>query len=332
MAGCDAHNKCSGGDEDAGLKSVLKSGIWGAILGAILGYLNLAGALPLGALAGWVAALGLLAVVVAAAAGYVFAVLIGQVINWFSRLKEQSPRTITIGGRVFCTGRNPWGIQPFTDGDWTCNIGNNDDLRLVMPTDLPVTAPGAVTQVDEVRLRAAPGSGLAHAFKSFNEEACRTDILHCEISSRVGSYGVVGELVGGIAGAIAGGLIGAAICAAISVVTLGLGAVLCALIIAAGILLGELAGAAVGGVVGSGIGWIVDELSDFDRLGKTIESNRNCLLFITGRWVTDTSHQHNEIHDIEAVTIIDCGIGSSASGLQVAGAVGTGRHPSGIDP
>ncbi len=333
MAECSAHNKCDGGDEWAGTKRVLLG--WaggGAALGGVLGYLNLAGLIGLGTLSGGVALLAVAAIIVAAIAGYIIGALIGQVVDWFTRLKEQNPKTITIAGRVFCAGRNPWGLQPFTDGDWASNIGNKNDLRLVDPTSLPITAPGAVDQMDEVRIRAAPGSGLARAFRSFNEEECKNDILHCEISSHVGSYGVVGELVGGVAGAIVGAIIGAAICATLSFFTFGLAAVLCVLIVAALIAAGALAGALVGGLIGSGIGALVDEITDFDKLGKTIESNQNCLLFISGTWVTDTGHQHNEIHDIEGVTIVDCGVGSSSSGLRLAAAVGTGRHPSGIYP
>ncbi len=51
-----------------------------------------------------------------------------------------------------------------------------------------------------------------------------------------------------------------------------------------------------------------------------------------GRWVTDLSHQHNEIHDLDAAVLIDCGVGNTKQGLALAGAVGTGRHPGGIDP
>jgi hypothetical protein len=58
-----------------------------------------------------------------------------------------------------------------------------------------------------------------------------------------------------------------------------------------------------------------------------------CQMFLTGRWVTDLSHQHNEIHDLEAAVIIECGVtGATSSGLELAGTVGTGRHPAGPDP
>jgi hypothetical protein len=56
-------------------------------------------------------------------------------------------------------------------------------------------------------------------------------------------------------------------------------------------------------------------------------------MFLTGRWVTDLSHQHNKIHDLEAAVIVECGVPYSTSpGLEFGGAVGTGRHPSGPDP
>ena len=323
---CDANN--IGGDTDASKKRILNWTTVLAILGAIVAYLNVAAA------AGWIA---LLAVALGAIAGGILGFAIGSAWDWFSRLKTHNPDKITIQGMVKCAGKNPWGLQPWTDGDWTCNMG---DLKLVSPSDLIVTAPGAATQVDEVRTRAAPGSGLGQAFKSYNEgdcnpgntAACKTDILHCEISSHVGSYSVVGGAVGSVIGAVVGGIVGAALCAAITFFTFGLGAALCVALIALGIAVGAAAGFFVGSLIGSAIGELVDALSDFDRLGKTIEENRNCILFVSGTWVTDTSHQHNEIHDIEAVTIVECDVRSAASGLRLAGAVGIGRHPSDRDP
>ena len=56
----------------------------------------------------------------------------------------------------------------------------------------------------------------------------------------------------------------------------------------------------------------------------------------TGRWITDSSHQHNEIHDIASAQLVECNdcqndkTGSSSSGLIAA--VGIGRHPTGRDP
>jgi hypothetical protein len=329
MAGCDAHNEPPA-DEDAARKRIAAWSLGFAAAAAILTYLNLAGASVV--FTGPAALAGVGAIIFAAVAAGIITFSIAQVVDWFSRLKEQNPKTITISGRVFCAGKNPFGLQPWTDGDWTTNLGNNASLALLAPSGLPVTAPGAVTQMDEVRTRAAPGSGLARAFKSFNEEAHTTDILHCEISSHIGAYGVIGGMVGTIAGAIAGAIIGAVICAALGIATFGIGLAFCALIVALAIALGAAAGYLAGATIGAAIGALVDGLSDFDKLGKTIESNRNCVITVTGTWVTDTSHQHNEIHDIEAVVISDCGVGSASGALQVTATVGIGRHPSGEDP
>jgi hypothetical protein len=82
------------------------------------------------------------------------------------------------------------------------------------------------------------------------------------------------------------------------------------------------------------IGWIADELSDFDERGEAI--TRGCIMTFTGRWITDSSHQHNEIHDIASAQLVECNdcqtdtTGSSTSGLIAA--VGIGRHPTGRDP
>lgn len=323
---CDANN--IGGDEEASRKRILNWVRVLAIIGGVLGLLNAV------ALFWWA---GLIVAALGAVAGGVLGFFLGQAWDWFSRLKTQNPNKITIMGMAKCAGKNPWGLQPWTDGDWTCNMG---ELTLASPHDLTITVPGAVTQIDEVRQRPAPGSGLAKAFESFNEKdcsptstaACKTPILHCEISSNVGSYSVVGGAIGSVAGAIAGGIAGAAACVALAIFTFGLGAALCAILIAAGIALGAAAGGLLGSLIGSTVGAIADAISDFDRLGKTIEDNRNCFLFVFGTWVTDTSHEHNEIHDIEAVTIIECGVNSTQSGLRLAGAVGIGRHPSDLDP
>jgi hypothetical protein len=93
-------------------------------------------------------------------------------------------------------------------------------------------------------------------------------------------------------------------------------------------------GGIVGDAVGGVIGWIADELSDFDEKGEAI--TQGCLMRFTGRWVTDSSHQHNEIHDIESAQLIECNdcqnekTGESSTGLIAA--VGIGRHPTGRDP
>ncbi len=134
-----------------------------------------------------------------------------------------------------------------------------------------------------------------------------------------------------MAGAIGGALAGAAACAAVAALTFGLGIALCALFIALGAFLGGAIGGLIGAAIGAGIGWIADQFSDFNKLGESVE--RGCQMFLTGRWVTDINHQHNEIHDLKSAVLIECGVtGSNSSGLQLAGAVGTGRHPGGRDP
>ncbi len=320
MAGCSAHN--NGGDYDAGVKRVTAWAGGGFALGA----------LAFGAVAGALGGFTVLGLIFGAATGGIIGFFVGSAVDWFTRLKEQNPKQITISGTVKCAGQNPFGLQPWTDGDWTCNIG---DLTLAAPSDLPVTAPGALFQADEVRLRAAPGSGLANAFPSFNEDALTTPILHCEIGSHIGSYAVVGGAIGAVAGAVAGGAIGAAvgaaICAALGVVTFGIALIACVIVaVAIGAALGAAAGGFLGDFLGAVIGAIVDEVSDFDKLGKTIESNQNCTLFLTGTWVTDTSHQHNEIHDIEAVQVVACsGFAGPPLHPNAVGVVVIGRQPAG---
>jgi MFS family permease len=326
MAGCDANNL--GGDSSAGFGRVLNWTILGAAIGTFAVALNLSGPL------GWV---GFFALLAGLAAGAGVGLFVGSAIDWFGRLKEQSPKTITMCGVWTCAGRNPFGLQPWTDGDWTTNLGS---LTLCSPADLPVTAPGAITQVDEVRTRAAPGSDLAVAFKSFQEDGCHddnskciTDILHCEISAHQGSYSVVGGAVGSVAGTAIGIVAGILACIALGIFTFGIGAALCLLLVAILAAVGAWAGGAVGDAVGAFVGWVVDELSDFDKLGKTIEANQNCVLFLTGTWVTDISHQHNEIHDIEAVQIGKCQQqGPLKQPLTNVGVVAIGRQPHGDPP
>jgi hypothetical protein len=332
---CHANN--IGGDNSAGLKRALAGAGVGAGLGVFAGIAATAGvAGPL-----WGAGLVILFTAFTLA---VVGASIGQVVVWFTRLKTQNPSTITIHGQPRCAGKNAWGIQPWTDGDWTTNIGptkgDPNALKLVFPTDLALS-PGVPDQMTEVRTRPAPGSGQAVAFMTFlegdcsptNTAACVTPVLHCEISSHVGSYSAVGGMVGAVAGAVAGFILGAGIiCGLLGAFTFGLGALLClvvaAIVAAVLAVAGYFAGAAIGSVAGA----IADAVTDFDKNGTFLEANRDCIVFVTGTWVTDTGHQHNEIHDIEAVGIVDCGIGSSSNPLTIAGAVGTGRHPSGEDP
>jgi hypothetical protein len=313
--GCDAHNE--GGNNSAGIDRVRNWSLLGALLGALAMLATVFGVL------GWVA---LAAILAAAVGGGILGFFVGSAIDWFNRLKEQTPRTITMQGIALCAARNPFGVQPISDGDWTCNLGF---LSFLYPPDLPVTAPGATSQLDEVRLRAAPGSGLDHAFPSFNEDAHIHPILHCEISAKAGAYSVVGGAVGSGLGTAAGVAAGIAACIAAGIFSFGIGLAICALIVALFAAAGAAAGGAAGAVAGAFVGWVVDELSDFDKLGKTIESNQRCLLNLTGRWVTDTSHEHNEIHDIESVQIVKCPTDGTTPIKNFGAVIGIGRQPTG---
>jgi hypothetical protein len=185
--------------------------------------------------------------------------------------------------------------------------------------------------VQEIRTRDAPGDGPAETVVDPNT---KQPTLHCEIGSRIADYAAVGGAVGSVAGAVAGALIGAAICAALALVSFGILGALCLLIVAAMILAGAFVGGVVGNSIGALAGLIADELRDFDEKGEAI--TRGCIMNFTGRWITDSSHQHNEIHDIASAQLIECNdcqddkTGSSSSGLIAA--VGIGRHPTGRDP
>jgi hypothetical protein len=128
-------------------------------------------------------------------------------------------------------------------------------------------------------------------------------------------------------------VIGAAICVALALVTFGIGGLLCALIVAAAIALGAFAGGVAGDAIGALAGLIADAVDDFDERGEAI--HRGCLMTFTGRWVTDSSHQHNEIHDIASAQLVECNrcdVASTEQSLGLMGAVGIGRHPTGRDP
>ena len=322
MSGCSTRPDPPG-DDGAWKKAITTWAVGGSIIAAILGYLNIAGAVGLATLGGLAAFVAVLAVVAAALAGAIVGGFIGYAVEWFKRLKVQNPSAITISALIECAGRNTGGIPPFADGDWTFNASPN----------WAVTAPaGSGLTMDEVRTRAAPGSGLAQAFRTTDPDANPSpQVFHVEISSQIGNFGAVGSAIGTVAGAIGGALIGAAACAAVAALTFGLGIALCALFIALGAAIGAAVGALVGAAIGAGIGWIADQFGDFNKLGESVENG--CQMFLSGRWVTDINHQHNEIHDLTAAVLIECGVqGSSSSGLQLAGAVGTGRHPGGRDP
>jgi hypothetical protein len=318
LAGCDTEHD-GAGDNDAGQGRVLGWVFGGAGLVGLAAFLEAAG---IAGLAGGALAVVFAAIVVAALAGAVLGFFIGFAVNWFDRLHVQNPSTITMAGCVLCAGKNS-GIPPFHDNDWTFNLGG-PSLALLDPII-------AGLDVQEIRTRDAPGGGPA---ETTIDPGTRLPALHCEIGSRIADYAAVGAAVGSVAGAIAGALIGAAICAAIGLLTFGIGAAVCLLIVAVAILLGAAAGGVAGDAIGGVAGWIADELSDFDERGEAI--TRGCIMNLTGRWITDSSHQHNEIHDIASAQLIECNdcqddkTGSSSSPLIAA--VGIGRHPTGRDP
>jgi len=304
MPGCDTQNVSGNyywSRERVGLG-------WGG-LGATIA----AGAatLALGALNGGV-------ILLAALGGYLVGFSIGYCFEWFSRLYVQNPRTIMINGLAVCADRNLGyaGFPLFADGDWTFNIGN-----------LEAAGPPGIT-VEQIRTQPAPDWGEPTAHKTLDPDTGR-DILHCEIGSAIGDAVAVGHMVGTVGGAIAGAMIGAAIgCVVAGIFTFGLG---CLIAILIGLLVGAIIGGFLGDMAGWAVGGIIDAANDFDRKGKSIE--QGCIVHLEGRWVTDASHQHNEIHDIERIQIINCPSTGTASGdLKQAAAVGTGRHPTGIDP
>jgi hypothetical protein len=318
MAGCETVHD-GAGDNDAGEGRVL-GWVWGgAGLLALLTFLEAAG---IAGLAGGAIAVIAAAIVVAAAAGAVLGFFIGFAVNWFDRLHVQTPSQITMAGCVLCAGKNT-GFPPWADNDWTFNLGG-PRLALLAPLD-------AGLDVQEIRTRDAPGGGPA---ETIVDPVTRLPALHCEISSHIGDYAAIGGAVGSVAGAIGGAIAGAAICVALGLATFGIGAAVCLLIVAALILGGAFAGGALGDTLGAGAGWIADQVDDLDERGEAI--TRGCIMNFTGRWVTDSSHQHNEIHDIASAQLIECNdcqrdtTGSSTGALIAA--VGTGRHPAGRDP
>lgn len=318
MAGCDTRHD-GAGDYDAAEGRVLGWVFGGAGVVGAAAFLEAAG---ITGLTGGAIAILIAAIVVAALAGAVLGFFIGWAVNWFDRLHVQTPSTITMAGCVLCAGKNT-GVPPFNDNDWTFNLGGSS-LALLSPIE-------AGLDVQEIRTRDAPGGGPA---ETIVDPGTGLPALHCEIGSHIGDYAAVGGAIGSVAGAIAGAVAGAAICIGLGLLTFGIGAALCLLIAAAAILIGAAAGGVVGNAIGGVAGWIADALSDFDERGEAI--TRGCIMNFTGRWITDSSHQHNEIHDIASAQLIECtdcendATGSASSGLIAA--VGIGRHPTGRDP
>jgi hypothetical protein len=319
MAACDTKHE-GAGDYYAGEGRVLGWVFGGAGVVGAAAFLEAAG---ITGLTGGAIAIVIAAIVVAALAGAVLGFFIGWAVNWFDRLHVQTPSTITMAGCVLCAGKNT-GVPPFNDNDWTFNLGGSS-LKLSSPIE-------AGLDVEEIRTRDAPGGGPAEKTVDPLSPAGGTGLpaLHCEIGSHIADYAAVGGAIGSVAGAIPG----AVACTALGLPTFGIGGALCLLIVAAAILIGAAAGGVVGNAIGGVAGWIADELSDFDERGEAI--TRGCIMSFTGRWITDSSHQHNEIHDITSAQLMGCtdcqndATGSASSGLIAA--VGIGRHPTGRDP
>jgi len=322
MAGCSVVHE-GAGDPHAAEGRVL-GWVWGgAALGAIAGFLSAAGVVTGGPI-GLLGALVILGIVVFTAVGLaIVGFFVGFAVNWFDRLFAHNPSNITMAGCILCAGKNT-GFPPWNDNDWTFNLGGRS-LSLLAPTD-------AGLSVDEIRTRDAPGGGPAFPVL---DPSTRQPALHCEIGSHIGDYAAVGGAVGSVAGAIGGAIAGAAICVALGLATLGIGALACLLVVAIAIAVGAAAGGLAGDAIGAGIGWIADELDDFDERGEAI--TRGCLMILNGRWVTDSSHQWNEIHDIESAQLVECPdppceADVGRSGAPLIAAVGIGRHPTGRDP
>lgn len=314
MSGCGADHE-GAGDKDAAQGRVLGWVFGGA---ALFGLAALFEGGAAGIVGGGPLAIALLAIAVAAVGGAIVGFFVGFAVNWFDRLFPHEPSEITMSGCIVCAGKNT-GFPPWHDNDWTFNLGPVHSL--LAPLGVGVT-------VDEVRNRDAPGGGPAFPAK---DPDLGVPILHCEISSHIGDYAAIGGAVGSVAGAIGGAIAGAAVCAALGLATFGLGAALCLLVVALGIALGAAAGGLAGDAIGAGIGWIADEMSDFDERGEAIR--QGCVMILTGRWVTDSSHQWNEIHDIESAQLVDCpGCGVGTGTRPLTAAVGIGRHPTGRDP
>lgn len=320
MAGCSVVHE-GAGNHDAGQGRVLGWVAGGAALGGGIAYLNGAG-LAIGLSGGAVGLLGLGIIAAGALAGAIVGFFVGFAVNWFDRLFPHTPPNITLGGCVLCAGKNT-GFPPWNDNDWTFNLGGRE-LTLLSPTD-------AGLNIAEIRSRDAPGGGPAFPVL---DPSSGQPALHCEISSNIGDYAAVGAAAGSIAGAIGGAIAGAAICVAVGVATFGIGLLVCALIVAIAIAVGAAAGGMLGDAIGAGLGWIADELSDFDERGEAIE--RGCIMNLNGRWITDSSHQWNEIHDIESAQLIECtnchDSSTGTSSEPLIAAVGIGRHPTGRDP
>jgi len=322
MAGCDTENDPGQGDYKWSKGRVTT---W-ALIGFFAGWTGMLVALGL---AGATGLAGAGAVLFAGLAIGLASMFIGYGVEWFTRLKAHDPEEITFTGWAVCAARNlgNWGLGAWDDGDWTFNVAPTMPGVSVDPAKTwAVNAPTGLT-VEDVRTRVAPDAEFAG---TVHDPRNGLPILHTEISSHIGDYAAAGGAIGAGVGLAAGIAAGIAICAAVGVLTFGIGFALCALIIAAAAAAGAFVGGAGGQWVGGAIGGLVDLAEDFDSEGDAI--HEGCFVTLTGTWVTDRSHQHNEIHDIKSIVINECGTAGASSPLTIAGAVGIGRHPSGPDP
>jgi hypothetical protein len=329
MAGCDTRNHPNEGDYEWSKKRVTTWFLVGFAGGALLTYLNIVSALGGAALGGLGALAAVGAILAGAAAVGLVSMFVGYGVEWFTRLKTQNPSTITFDGWVVCVARNLGNPGPpaFCDGDWTCNVAEHFPGVVPSLPSWSVFFPSGLS-VDEVRTRVAPGAEFAG--RVFDPDNGGVDVFHTEIGSRIGDYAAIGGMVGAPVGAALGVAAGIAICAALGIATFGIGLAVCALIVALAAAAGAAAGGALGQWAGGGIGAIVDAVDDFDEAGEVVQ--RGCLVRLTGTWVTDRSHQHNEIHDVTSAQILECGEAAARAPLQTAAAVGIGRHPTGPDP
>src|SRR5712664_1725418 len=210
MAGCDTKTLPPGNYDWSADRITLWALIGGAG-GAAWAIASLIGVSPLG----WPA---VLAVIFAFVAGAGLGFWVGNGVEWFVRLKEQDPKTITVAGLVACTGKNT-GIPPWHDNDWTFNMSVN-------PPPIPLTLLGpdvSGLNVHEVLTRAAPGSGQSQSYFSVDPNLGGLPVFHCEIGSHIGDYAAAGGAIGSVAGTIAGIAAGVAACVALGIFTFGIG-------------------------------------------------------------------------------------------------------------
>ena len=166
MAGCDTRTEPPG-NYDWSADRITAWALIGGAGGAVWAIIEL-----IGTTFGWQAAV---AVALAFVAGAGLGFWVGNGVEWFVRLKEQNPRTITVSGMVLCAGKNT-GIPPWHDNDWTFNLAHSQP-----PVDLKLLAPNDGLVIGEVLFRAAPGSGQSQSYASLDPNLGDRRVFHCEI-------------------------------------------------------------------------------------------------------------------------------------------------------